>query len=178
MTFAVNLNRQLQLRAVEVDNEVMDRLLSHELIAKHLSPLQMVPKQNLCEGAVVSEIPGALLQVSAVEDFQDNPLAPFSKGEYRIKLNNCFALEDTPLVLNRRAWISAFRRRLFDDLEAPPVNYSPLTKGAAAQHGGRRATAVAQPPGGLCCHFQERLISLATSFRPCLSACQDNPLTH
>jgi len=38
MTFPINLNRQFQLRAVEIHNEVMDRFLSHKLIAKHFSP--------------------------------------------------------------------------------------------------------------------------------------------
>ena len=152
MTFTVNLDRQLQLRAVEIDDEVMDRLLSHELIAKHFSPLQMVPKQNLCKGAVVSEIPGALLQVSAVEDFQDNPLTPFSKGEYRIKLDKRFALEDIPLALNepRVDCRPAFRCRLFDDLEAPPVNHSPLTKGAAAQRRRSQSDSCRAAAWGLC----------------------------
>ena len=81
MTLTINFNHQLQLRAVEIDNRVMDRLLSHELIAKHFSPLQVVPKQYLCKGAVVSEVSGALLQIFAVEDSQHNPLAPFIKGE-------------------------------------------------------------------------------------------------
>jgi hypothetical protein len=81
MTFAVNLDRQLQLRAVEIDDEMMNRLLSHELVTHHFSPLQIVPKQHLCKGAVVSEFPRTLLKIFAVEDFQDNPLTPFSKGE-------------------------------------------------------------------------------------------------
>jgi hypothetical protein len=80
MTLTVNLNHQLQLRAVEIDDEMMNRFLPHEWVVEHFSPLQIVPKQNLCECAVVSEIPGALFQISAVEDLQDNPLTPFAKG--------------------------------------------------------------------------------------------------
>ena len=81
MTFPIDFNHQLQFRAVEIDNRVVDRLLSHELIAKHFSPLQVVPKQYFCKGAVVSEVSRALLQIFAIEDFQDNPLTPFVKGE-------------------------------------------------------------------------------------------------
>ena len=81
MTLAVNLNHQLQLRAVEIDDEMMNRFLPHELVAEHFSPLQIVPEQHFCKSAVVSEFPGALLQISAVEDSQDNPLTPFAKRE-------------------------------------------------------------------------------------------------
>jgi hypothetical protein len=47
MTFPINLNHQPQLRAVEIDDEMMNRLLPHELVAEHFSSLQMVPQQNL-----------------------------------------------------------------------------------------------------------------------------------
>jgi hypothetical protein len=81
MTPTVNFNHQLQLRAVEVDDEMMHRFLPHELVTEHFSPLQMVPQEHLCKCAVVSKFPGVLLQIFAVEDFQDNPLTPFVKGE-------------------------------------------------------------------------------------------------
>src|SRR4029453_15900877 len=79
MTLTINFNHELQFRAVEIDDEMMHRLLPHKLIAKHFSPLQMVPKEHLCKCAVVSKFPR--VQIFAVEDFQDNPLTPFVKGE-------------------------------------------------------------------------------------------------
>jgi hypothetical protein len=88
MTLTINFNHELQFRAVEIDDEMMHRLLPHELIAKHFSPLQMVPKEPLCKCAVVSKFPRVLLQIFAVEDFQDNPLTPFVKGELCIQPDN------------------------------------------------------------------------------------------
>jgi hypothetical protein len=87
MTFSINLNHQLQSRAVEVDDEMMNGFLPHELITEHFSSLQMVPKQYLCKSAVVSAFPRALLQIFTVEDFQDNPLTPFVKGGMDIQTN-------------------------------------------------------------------------------------------
>jgi hypothetical protein len=95
MTFPINLNHQLQFRTVEIDDEMMNRLLPHELVTEHFSPLQIVPKQNLCKCAVVSEIPRALLQIFAVENFHDNPVTPFVKGEYGTKLDSRSATQDT-----------------------------------------------------------------------------------
>jgi hypothetical protein len=42
----------------------------------------MIPEQYLCKGAAVPEFPRTLLQILAIKDSQDNPLTPFSKGEF------------------------------------------------------------------------------------------------
>src|SRR5262245_59190987 len=90
MTLTINLNHQPQLRAEEIDDEMMNRLLTHKLVTEHVSSLQMIPKQNLRQGAVVSEFPRALLQIFSVEDPQHNPLTPLSKG------NNAFNSASRP----------------------------------------------------------------------------------
>jgi len=62
MALAVNLNYQLQLRAIEIHDIFVNGSLSQEGVAQHSASFQLVPEQYFSQGAVSSEFARTLLQ--------------------------------------------------------------------------------------------------------------------
>jgi len=53
-------------RAEEIDNEVIYWLLPMKIISHHLLSLQLIPQNDLCEGAVVSEVSCQQLELGII----------------------------------------------------------------------------------------------------------------
>ena len=99
MAVSIDLNHQAKLRTVEINNAAADWFLPGELIAEHSSAFKTVPKQNLRQDSLLSQIPEERFQFGIVVELhetvllnkifrqpKDNPLppsaaSPFFKGE-------------------------------------------------------------------------------------------------
>ena len=62
----INLNDQLQLRAIEIDDVFVDGPLSQKLIAEHFVVFQLVPQQHFSQGTVLPEFSRTFFQFLVV----------------------------------------------------------------------------------------------------------------
>ena len=71
MRHTINLQNQFQHWAVEIHHEMVNRLLSVEIIAKHLLSFEGIPQEDLSQCAVLSQDSCELLQLWVI---RENPL--------------------------------------------------------------------------------------------------------
>jgi hypothetical protein len=62
VAIAIYLNHQFQLRAIEIHDVLVNRLLSQEGETKHPAAFELIPEQYFSQGAILSEFPRTLLQ--------------------------------------------------------------------------------------------------------------------
>jgi len=68
MTFSVNFNRKPQFGAVEINNVMINRFLSIEVLAEHSFPLELFPEENFRKGAAAAQFSCKLFQVRFVRN--------------------------------------------------------------------------------------------------------------
>ena len=55
MALTIDLDHQLQLRAIEIHDVFVDGPLSQEGVAQHFASFQLLPEQHFSQGAILSE---------------------------------------------------------------------------------------------------------------------------